>query len=373
MVATDVKTPAKGHKPWSLLVYIAGDNDLSDFGLQDIEEMCAVGASPNTHVGVEIDTRGEHDGSVRYDITEPDWTNTAHRAVIERLSEHDSGSPLALQQFLNWGVKRYSAEERLVVVWNHGAGFRRPSRDIAYDDYGSSLDMPELTWALRAAGFNKENKVSLLGFDACLMSMLEIADHVSDYVSILVGSQEVEPGEGWPYHEVLAHANAAPNPETLAKEIVDVYIESCKKLGRRGVTQSAIDLSKTRDAVAALDALGMELLSSDNLAAMEKIRLSVQCYEMVDYVDAVDLANRIVKMCDVKSLQDAAEGLIHAIERAVIANAKWGKNVDQSHGLSVWFPPSRNLYIENRNKYLALRGIDDKAEWVEFLDAYHLE
>ena len=72
-------------KPWSLLVYIAGDNNLSDLGLQDIQEMCDVGASSRTHVAVEIDTVGEHTGSIRYEIGEPDWSGYAHRQVIERL------------------------------------------------------------------------------------------------------------------------------------------------------------------------------------------------------------------------------------------------------------------------------------------------
>ena len=55
---------------WALLVYIAGDNDLSESGLRDIKEMCKAGSSPDLHVGVEIDTYGEHTGSIRYEITQ---------------------------------------------------------------------------------------------------------------------------------------------------------------------------------------------------------------------------------------------------------------------------------------------------------------
>ncbi|MDP6346441.1 MAG: hypothetical protein QF491_23085, partial [Alphaproteobacteria bacterium] len=86
-------------KPWALLVYIAGDNNLSDAGLEDIREMCQVGASENTHVGVEIDTEGEHTGSIRYEITEPDWMGEAHRTVIQRLPERDSGDPVPFRDF----------------------------------------------------------------------------------------------------------------------------------------------------------------------------------------------------------------------------------------------------------------------------------
>jgi hypothetical protein len=124
-------------KTWSFLAYIAGDNNLSDYGLIDIEELCEVGGSPSTHVAVQIDTRGEHEGSVRYEITEPDWEGRAHRTVIARLAESDSGDPRVLRNFLSWGFKRYPAQRQLVVVWNHGSGFRGVRRDIGYDDFGS--------------------------------------------------------------------------------------------------------------------------------------------------------------------------------------------------------------------------------------------
>ncbi|HLP13390.1 MAG TPA: hypothetical protein VK177_15740, partial [Flavobacteriales bacterium] len=64
-----IKPARKRH--WSLLAYIAGDNDLSNEGLSDITEMCAEGSSPTMHVGVQIDTEGDFDGVVRYEITEP--------------------------------------------------------------------------------------------------------------------------------------------------------------------------------------------------------------------------------------------------------------------------------------------------------------
>ncbi|MCF6155925.1 MAG: hypothetical protein E3K36_11880 [Candidatus Brocadia sp.] len=56
-------------KRWAFLAYIAGDNNLSNAGLEDIQELCDEGASVQVHVGVEIDTYGEHTRSIRYEIT----------------------------------------------------------------------------------------------------------------------------------------------------------------------------------------------------------------------------------------------------------------------------------------------------------------
>jgi len=121
-------------RPWAFLVYIAGDNNLSDAGLVDIEEMCREGSSGDVHVGVEIDTYGEHTGSIRYEITPPDWTGRGHRTVIERLPEKDTGDPTVLKDFLSWGLRGFPAENTVAVVWNHGAGFRSLRRDTGYDD-----------------------------------------------------------------------------------------------------------------------------------------------------------------------------------------------------------------------------------------------
>src|SRR5262245_21304380 len=137
---------------WAFLAYIAGDNNLSDNGIEDIAEMAAVGTSRSSYAGVQIDTEGEHDGSVRYEISQPDETGEAHRVVSERLPETDSGNPEPLLGFLNWGFKGYPARNTVTVVWNHGAGFRTVRRDIAFDDYGSSLDMNELKSAFTRAG-----------------------------------------------------------------------------------------------------------------------------------------------------------------------------------------------------------------------------
>ncbi|HWR57786.1 MAG TPA: clostripain-related cysteine peptidase [Thermodesulfovibrionales bacterium] len=78
------------------------------------------GASKDVHVAIQIDTKGEHTGSIRYEIAEPDFEGKPHRTVIERLSEENTGDPRHLADFAAWAAKRYPARKRLLVVWNHG-------------------------------------------------------------------------------------------------------------------------------------------------------------------------------------------------------------------------------------------------------------
>jgi hypothetical protein len=368
---------ATGLKPkkkrWSLLAYIAADNNLSDAGLVDVRELCAVGTSKDVHAGVEIDTYGEHTGSIRYEITEPDWTGEAHRVVIERLSEKDTGDPRTLQDFVKWGLRRYPADNYLVVIWNHGAGFRSIRRDIGYDDFGSSLDMPEIEIAFRKAGINSDNRIAILGFDACLMNMIEIAHHFQDQVDILVGSQQTEPGDGWPYHRVLEAANKSPTRAGMAQEIVDVYIEDYMRMGMVDVTQSAIKINKTQAAIDALSDLGYLLAARTEKYRKElkQTRLELQTFEMADYVDLIHLTRLLGKHIPDKRIKAASAAVANRTRACILASRKSGQSVRNAHGLSVWFPAVARLYYNYRGKYVALRFARRTKGWIRFLDAYH--
>jgi len=364
-------------KARSLLLYIAGDNDLSEAGLRDISELCEEGSSPSVHVGVEIDTRGEHSGSIRYEITEPDFEGNAHRTVIERLSEFDSGKPRTLMSFINWGMKRYPAKEVALVIGGHGDGFRNRRRSIALDEGGSSLDMPEIEYVFKRCKIGRKNKLGILGFDACLMGMLEIAFHFSDYTRILVVSQEVEPGDGWPYNKVLQHLKNSQSIENVAKGIIDSYIRHYIKIAVTNVTQSAIDLKKTRHAMKALSSLGYGLVdylenSNNNLKHLKRLqtlRQNTQGFSVAEYVDAIHFAEQL-KMLQETLITKLAERLITTLKECILSYWNLGREVKNANGLSIWFPAAIFSHAVNRSRYLNLNGAKEFDGWIKFLDTY---
>lgn len=378
------KKKAPTHKPWAFLVYIAGDNDLSDAGLSDLDELCEEGASSRVHVGVEIDTEGEFDGSIRYEITAKDWENIAHRTVIKRLPELDSGAPKALREFLDWGIKRFPATRRVLVVWGHGAGFRAVRRDIAPDDFGGSLDMSEIEGVLKNSGIGPRKKLAIIGFDACLMNMIEVAHHLANYAHILVGSQQTEPGNGWPYDKVLAALKVRRTGKLVARDIVNRYIQYYICEEESGVTQSAIELSKTDTVIDDLNDLGYLLkaaldddrnrtdrptLSSRN--KIRRLRVTMQTFFFGDYVDLVHMAKVLPKFTTNKAIIAAARKLARSAAACVIHHDYIGSDLEQAKGISVWFPAERRLYYQHRGKYLALNCNRKRKDWVAFLDAFH--
>lgn len=375
-------------KDWAFLVYIAGDNDLSDAGLRDLSEMCKVRVPENVYVGVELDTYGEHTGSIRYEISNPYDEDRSYRTVMERLEEKDTGDPKSLTDFLIWGMQSFPARRRVLVVWGHGTGFRSITRDVAMDVTGGSLSIPEVRLAIDNAFkelgkkrslrsiIPKDGKFDVLGFDACLMSMLEVAHHLRTRADILVGSQQREPGDGWPYDEVLKAFGRTKDPERLAERIVLEYIRWCVDHGFSGVTQSALRLENMEELARDVGALGRKLVGAlgndpQFRGVTRSLRRASLSFDLSDYVDLYDLADKMTQ-CGKQEVIKAAGEVKRTLKKAVIkAGTDDARGVLGAEGVSVWFPSQGWLYDNHRVAYRRLDFVRPGAGWIEFLDAYH--
>src|SRR6185369_18078988 len=102
------------------------------------------------------------------------------------------------------------------------------------------LDNIELKKVLTGIKKKLSRKIDILGMDACLMSMVEVYYQMRGLADYSVGSEESEPGDGWPYDRILKALAAKPamTPEELAKAIVSQYLASYKS--GDNVTQSAL-------------------------------------------------------------------------------------------------------------------------------------
>ncbi len=413
-----VKPPASGDakRPtpdWSLLCYMAADNDLSPYGMQDIRELTSHGRPENLHIGIELDTRGGS-GSIRYEVSAPDFAGRSHRMVIDRLPEQDSGDFKTLRNFLDWGIRRADAANRFVVIWGHGMG-----RAVAPDfqSMGGSIGIRELADAFQQAGFRRaartngpnwsrreEGRIAILGFDACNMASLENAWSLRDTAQMIVASQEKVPAPGWPYQSLIdAEAVLAGDRsrrksaagdvgrarlDKIAKKILKSYIDTYKALGITAVTQSAIytdALSKlvmqTNDLGCVLaDALGGRSVKKARAvrALCDDARLYVQGFHLGAYVDLGHLCSLLLESGALPS--DAAKlasQIKSTIEKGdAVQSVVGGKGrrsnaeVANATGLSIWFPAQRTRYMSERNRYASEQG-EEFSGWRLFLDTYH--
>jgi hypothetical protein len=245
-------------------------------------------------------------------------------------------------------------------------------RGIAYDDTARDfLDNTELKTVLKNVTTGAGKTIDVLGFDACLMNMVEIAYQIRQYAGYSVGSEQTEPTEGWPYDTVLADLNA--NPAMTAAQfgavIVKRYIESYKS---GDVTQSLLDLGHSKEIAQAVDGLAKALIVAlkkpADYAAITKATRAAQHYEYADFQDLYDLCTQLQTRVSAKAVKVAAAATISALTGAspfVAAEKHKGAGVASSHGASIYFPTARDVKVA----YSSLDFAKATA-WGDFITAY---
>jgi hypothetical protein len=68
----------------------------------------------------------------------------------------------------------------------------------------------ERNWRLFAVLGGK--KVDLIFSDTCLNGMIEVLEQFKEFAEVVVGSEDLEPGGGWEYHEWFGLMSDSPLP-----------------------------------------------------------------------------------------------------------------------------------------------------------------
>ena len=370
-----VTPPISNLPEWTVMVYLDADNNLESAGIDDINEMEMVGSSTNVNIVIQVDRiphsvlAANNEGSAD-DISNGDWTNTRRYYITQDfdpytinsdlksdLGELNMGNPSTLIDFATWAVTEYPAEKYLLVIWNHGGGFRSPAsttKDIAWDDTsgGDKITMSELEYALSAISIQMGKNVDIVGMDACLMAMTEVAYQIKDYADILVTSEESEPNDGWPYDTILGQLVSYPTmtPNQLATNIVDSYIFSYTISD--DVTQSAIDLSYMDTLATQLSAMALAIMSDTLTPSVNYINASnsSQYYGDYDFIDLYDFCNEVLAYSNSVFVKSIALSIQQTLSSAVLRWGYYGYGVDKSRGLSIYFPYiSYDSYYNNTN------------------------
>lgn len=402
---------------WTVMVYLAGDNNLSTAGDKDLQEMRSVGSTDAVNVVAEFDNAGDR-GTRRYHIQPGGEGET-----IVSLGETDSGDPEVLLDFVAWAAEHYPARRYGLILWNHGGGWEPAEMDriarsvnarnytprevtersatplaraffrttletifnlplpmdraICSDDgSGHSLDTIELGRVLAQAADLLGQPIDLLGMDACLMSNLEVAYQVRPYARYLVASEESEPNDGWPYDAVLRQLVTDPEMDTpdLAAQIVDAYIASYVDRGYLGpVTQSAFDLSRVEELAAPLDDLADALVSHMPDAAQEiwtAQRGSVRFWHNTLW-DVAHFCQVLEDGTEDEAVGAAARAVCAALtpgrERFVIAESHRGAKVESCGGVTVYLLPP----LDDLSRYYTELDFAREHRWLTMLEAYH--
>jgi hypothetical protein len=354
---------------WTVMVYLDGDNNLEYNAWDDLSEMESIGSSNEINIVTQLDLYYSYSGTYRYYVTGvaqgvsyPLYTDD----IVQTLPEQNMADPATLTAFVNWATLNYPAEKYLLVIWNHGAGWREyniPTKGVVWDDTsGDYLTMAELVQGLN--GINE--KIDIIGFDACLMQMIEVAYEISGLANVpnyMVASQESEWGDGWPYDDILAHLTSTPamDEATLCETIVNDFINYCGSVG----TLSTFDFSTfNSNTIQVINSFATALMASSYQNEIATARSSAQSYSYSSGYrckDLFDFAERIYN--NVLDCQDEALAVMNQINNLVLFEAHIGSQVANSHGLSIYLTDNSGEYV---NDYNDLQFAID-TQWDEFL------
>jgi len=417
---------------WTVMVYLNAKNNLEPDGIDNFYDMSSIGSTADVNVVVQMGRPKEH-----YDERDEAWSGvmrflvkkgTKPRAgeALQDLAKDgentDMGSPETLARFIEWSMSKFPAKRYFVIVWNHGQGWRfqlakdrnvkgRAAasrgqqitaderkqlealtarvpplggfRSVSHDeDTGSILYNRQIQTVLESKFSGRQ--LELLGFDACLMSMVETAYAFRRAAAVMVASEELEPTAGWPYKAWLAALIKDPTKDApaLGKLVVDAYRD---RYGNdRLTTLSSIRLSEVHELGQSISTLGRSM--KDNLLAeaniIADVRSQVRPYgQQVRLKTSIDLQH-FLDLYQAKTghaaIRSAIEDVKTKLASVVLANYR-SKQSDKpygSHGLAIYFPASRKDFLDDPNSSGYQKNAEHPVEFVEneawgdFLRAY---
>ncbi len=386
--------------PWTVMIYLDGDNDLEDEAIADFLEMAEV---DNPHVNIVV----QFDRAAGGDPNFGDWTTTKRFHVthgmeptaanqVEDIGEANMAAPATLTAFINWARTNYPAQHYALVLWNHGDGWRAPMganplfKGICVDG-GDSLLMQELRQALDDATNSGANPIDVISMDACLMGGLEVAYEIKEYARYFAASAELVPGDGCEYQVILdpVYLSATTTPEVWAENVVSAYRDHYD-VYNENPTFMAARTSAVGPLSAAVSDLASVLIS--NMATersnIESARASARRYTdepsssgnpYYEYViDLYDFCRDLQILSSNTNIENACLAVRQWITDDLLAN--WWADLDYpgttfyQRCFWIYFPPDyTGQYATDRDNYngsyLSFLS-DPNQRWDEFLNLY---
>ena len=288
---------------WTVMVYLAGDNNLELETVGDLAEMEAAGGSTD-HVTIIalVDTHTVTNYThllIVEDEPKIDVSTGAVDCDCDEIlgaecpeEELNMGDPATLQKFIEDSVAYAPADRYFLILWDHGGGWYGACWDDSsireIDGRIDRLTVDEIGNAIRAAEESTGIHIDIIGFDACLMAMIEVAYEVKDLADYMMASVTGIPFGGWAYVPFIENLTRDPGMplDELMGYIVEGYVEEyslCSGSGLggwNGVGLSVIDLSLVQDIADAVDALSIKLGDGLEILVLGEVKQGVELLDV---------------------------------------------------------------------------------------------
>jgi hypothetical protein len=368
-------------------------------GSANLQAIAKAKSSP--HLNFAIQTGGAN--SIGWDKVRRLTVGANALQEQSELGELNMGAAETLADFIRWSAKTYPADEYLLVFWSHGSG----SVNLGGQDYGlvgpdevhsDSLTAREIEMALKSVKDTNNISPTMVGFDACLMGSVEVANLLRPYAKFLLASQELEPGNGWNYQAWIDELASKPEMTVsrLGKVIVDTYFEQYKgKADGDSLTLSVTDLARLEGLVASADEwakLVTPAMKRSEVSVWEFARARSESENygrsgrfdagMVDMKDFVqNVAKRYtvgakdpaqaVSPEDARQIKAKTEQLTKDLAETVVYTRS-SSSRSWASGLSTFIPSSAHLLNRDLNASVReqIRPLVMSPNWKTMLDTY---
>jgi hypothetical protein len=369
----------EGDEEWTVLVYLAADNDLEEAALVDMEEM-AEAAGAGVRFVVFIDRSPDYVSGPVVGI--PDFDDAkvieitgSGAEIVHEAGEVNSGHPQTLAWFLWYGLTNHPSERTAIVLWNHGIG---PVEAIGVDESsllpdGSPdlLDVVQLQQAFQSAyQVAGTDRVDLVVFDACLNGFFELAQAMSPFSRYFLASEQLVQGDGQDYTAFEALNDGTPmDGRDLGLTLLEAFPAHHDPFDPLAaeLTLALVDLDAVGRLGTALSSFARAVETDPTVNGPALLRARSATIEFpgpsfgdtVDLVDLGDLLSRLPDSLD-PAVLNARNAAYEALRSAVVANVA-GPAAEGTTGLSIYLPTSGATYLEEYG------SLADPTGWTRML------
>jgi cysteine peptidase C11 family protein len=435
-------------KEWTIMVYMAGDNNLAvdmAYAMEQIKGVAASGAdSPNLFV--YYDGNSPAIPTLYCDFSEPGKSRYVRSYKVPnkpfqvpKKENENAANPRSILNFVDWCVNKVEVENNgeitfgrraqkyALIFSGHSLGFQ----DIGLfkdETSGKSMKMSDFYDVLKALVSSRKElqeiaaahgwldedrevehellgkKLNILGFDSCVMGMLEVGYQFNLVAKTMIASEGSVPSAGWTYAKILGCLTREHNRNVNSRKVAEAFVkefihsQDSYTVGGVSVDMAAWDLGRFNQLADAFDELSEALVrcfddpESRIYRQMERAILHVhwkcQSYMYDQNVDLGDFCELLDRECGLmveelgggedtvilSNVQKECRNVLKELQKAVILGGFSGGGYQYSNGVSVFFPWSREAYEVSKKNYETLWFAKDvKRErlcWTDFLKKY---
>lgn len=392
---------------WTVMVFmgagqIEGDADLVPYLKKDILEMESVISSGGP--GAQLNVFLEIHGLPGVDPTRQ-WVgvNGNEREPVPSAGSGVDDKPIL--DFIDWAIKQAKprrGDHTLLVLWGHAYRFAlgREKTPTGVD----ALDVGEFAAALQAFqnrarqeyGLEPDEipRLDIVGFDACDISTLELANQLQPFARYLIGSQIGIPLPGWPYDTILERLSnprdgRPMSPPDFGRFAVRKFCEDYAFKDPDGrtlpVSLTLLDLDRAPEAFDAAEDLAGALATAcgDDANELETVIeqfAASQTIEGKPFIDVADFCLNLSRRSDSAPVRLAAARLGNILIRPSLDSptlaapeegargsliVEHGRNAHQTaklHGVSLYAPHILGEAYDWRNSRFWYQKFDFTGE-----------